>query len=387
MDFSKKLNLDSIWIFLFLVLFPFGQIIRIGILQPIDVIAALGAIYAIFKKYKKPDIFRYFSAFIFIAAFSWVFSVFVFKKPEVLYGLLYLFRFVAYSYFLIYVWNFSRRSLPNRRFLVGSLITISVVSALFGWIQYFAIPSIKPFTIWGWDDHLFRLVGTFLDPGFLGIVIVFGLLTSIFLFFETKERIYLGLSGFLLISLAFTYSRASYLALFGGLLVIFAQLKNLRYFAAIIVAFLILIFLLPTSGNTILRITREFSAIARIDNYKETLAIFGKSPIFGVGYDNLCLARVESLGFLNLQSHACSGSDASLMFILATTGVAGLTTFIWFLYNLLRLSAHYVLVKSLLTALLIHSLFANSFFYSWVLGYVMILISSYPLKLKAKMKA
>ena len=378
MDITKKLNFDSVLIFLFLVLFPFGQIIRIGILQPIDIIAGLGAIFAVARGYKEPEIFKYFKTFIFIAGFSWLSSVFFFKQIELLYGLLYLLRLTAYFYFFLYVWNFGRRSELNRRFLINSLLTISLVSAVFGWVQYFSFPTIKPFTVWGWDDHLFRLVGTFLDPGFLGIIIVFGLILSIYLFFEKKTKAYLPAALFLLVSLAFTYSRASYLAFFAGLLVIFIYFKKLKYFIVTLFVFLVLVFSLPTSGNTILRITREFSALARVDNYKETLTIIESSPIFGVGYDNLCLARAKSLGFLNLKSHACSGSDASVLFVLATTGVVGLIVFVWFIFMVFKSTSQIVLISSTLTALLVHSLFTNSFFYPWVLGYLMILFSLYP---------
>ena len=378
MDISKKLNSDNIFIFLFLVLFPFGQIIRIGLLQPVDVVAGLGALFAIIGRYKEPAIFKHFKTFIFIAAFSWFFSVFFFRQIEVLYGLLYLIRLLAYFYFFIYVWNFAGQSKSNKNFLIGSLLMVSLVSAAFGWIQYFSFPTIKPFTVWGWDDHLFRLVGTFLDPGFLGIIIVFGLLTAIYLFFEKENKLYLAMALFLLVSLAFTYSRASYLAFFAGLFVAFSYFKKLKFFVSAVAVFMALIFVLPTSGNTILKITREFSVLARIDNYRETAVIFKTSPLFGVGYDNLCLARSKQIGYVNLNSHSCSGSDASLLFILATTGVSGLIVFVRLMLAIFKSAGKTVIISSTLTALLVHSLFTNSFFYPWVLGYLAILFSLNP---------
>lgn len=377
MVITKKINFKSIPIFLFLVLFPFGQIIRFGIFHPLDIVAALGATFAILGNYKKPDFFKYFKDFIFVACFSWIFSIILFRRLEVFYGFLYFLRLIAYFYFYVYIWNFRRQSKLKIQFLINSLLIVSLVSAFFGWIQYFSFPEIKPFTVWGWDDHLFRLVGTFLDPGFLGIIIVFGLILSTYLLFEERKSSYYLITIFLFVSLAFTYSRASYLAFLAAFFLLFVRLKRIKYFVFIIFSFLILILLLPTKENSILKITREFSALARIENYKETLYIIKSSPVFGVGYNNLCLARAQFSGFLNLKSHACSGADASILFVFATTGVIGFVVFVWILFKIFQLTKEFIIIGSILTALLVHSLFTNSFFYPWVLGYLMIILSLY----------
>lgn len=377
---SKRLNFNNIFVFLFFVTFPFGQIIRIGILHPMDVIMGLGAFYAIIKRFKKPDFFKYIEGLLIAATFSWIFGSLIFKQIEILYGLLYLLRLFAYSYFFIYVCNFSISSLKNKKLLLDSLLSISVVSAVFGWIQFFKFPDIKPFFAWGWDIHLFRLVGTFLDPTYLGLIIVFGLFTSTIRMIEVKERKYLFLfiTLFLLISLAFTYSRASYLAFFVGL-VFFVWRKNmLKTIIVPSILFILLVYILPTTKNNSIQLFRSFSAIAKIENYQSTLAVFSKSPIFGIGYNNMCLAYQKYIGLQDFSSHACSGSDSSLLFILATTGVAG---FIVFIYSILRIgislsynSYFFILISSFL-ALIIHSLFSNSFFYPWVMGWMMILLA------------
>ncbi len=373
------LDLENLFLFLFLAIFPFGQIIRIGIIQPVDVVAGFGAAVAIVKKFSKPAIFRYFEIFLFIAFFSWIFGAAIFEKVEVLYGFLYLIRLAAYFYFFLYLWNFAKKSLKNKNLLIDSLVLVSVFSAVFGWMQYFAFPSIKPFTVWGWDDHLFRLVGTFLDPTFLGIILVLGALVSMNRFIDTESRGYILTFIFLAISILFTYSRASYLAFFAGLSVIAYHTKIFKKIVLVILAFTILVLALPTKGNTVLKFTREFSAIARIVNYKETLQIFISSPVFGVGWDNLCIARAQKIGYANLNSHACSGSDSSIFFILAATGIAGLLAFIYGLISIagsLKNSFRRVPLSAGFAAVLIHSLFSNSLIYPWVLGYLIILLAA-----------
>jgi hypothetical protein len=377
MDISKRLNLDNIFVFLFLILFPFGQIIRVGIVQPIDVIAGLGALYAVVEKLKQPGIFKDLRFFLLAALFSWILSVFTFRQTAVLYGFLYLVRLAAYFYFLIYVWNFAKKG-NRKKLLLNSLLVLSAVSALFGWVQYFNFPSLRPFMVWGWDEHLFRLVGTFLDPTFLGIIIVFGLCVAMCQYIATKGGGYLLAVMFLLVSLAFTYSRASYLAFVGGLIVIGIYKKKVRKLLYLILGLAFLIVILPISGNTVLRITRGFSAIARIENYKETIRIFALSPVFGVGYDNLCLAKAKLVGYVNFQSHSCSGSDSSLLFVLVTTGIVGFIIFLSTLSKVFRSISHdssFVIFASCFVAALVHSLFSNSLFYPWVMGYVVMLLA------------
>ncbi len=369
MGITKRLNLQNIFIFLFLIVFPFGQIIRIGIIHPVDVVVGLAAIYTIFNKLEKPEVFKYFNNFIVVAIFSWIFSLFIFREVAVLYGLLYLLRLVAYFYFLIYVWNFASNKI-NRDLLVNSLLSLSLISALFGWIQYFWVPDMKPFFTFGWDEHLFRLVGTFLDPTFLGLIIVFGILISIF----KKKWLFVF---FLIISLAFTYSRASYLALFSGLIVSGFYQKNIKNVLFILFGLGVLIAILPTSKNPTIQLFRSFSAIARVDNYKETLTVFKKSPIFGIGYSNVCMARNKFIALESFSSHACSGSDSSLLLILATTGVVGLVSFFYLIFKIrsfLKSDSQFPILYSCFLALMVHSIFSNSLFYPWIMGYMVILL-------------
>ena len=373
----KIFAMKSIFIFIFLAIFPLGQIVRIGILQPIDVIVGAAAIYTIVKKLPRPLVFKYLRNFLFFAVVSWIFSVFAFRQLEVLYGLLYLFRLSAYFYFLIYVWNFVKAGSGNGKLLTSSLLIVSVVSAFLGWIQFAWIPSLKPFMVWGWDEHLFRLVGTFLDPTYLGLIIVFGLLISISLFIETLKKSYLFIVMFLLISLAFTYSRASYLAFFTGSVFMGIYKRKVKMMAFGILTLLALVLLLPTSASQVLRFTRSFSAMARVENYRDAFQVFSKSPVIGVGYDNLCMAYQKYIGLQSFSSHACSGSDSSILFILATTGVVGLMVFVFSIAqisNFLSPGGKTQVLLSTFAALLIHSLFNNSMFYPWIMGWMMVLL-------------
>ncbi len=352
--------MEQIILFAFLILFPFGQIIKIGQINPIDIIVGLGAFWAIIKRYQYP---KYFNDFLLAAIFSYLLSIFIFKNSQVYIGLLYLVRLAAYFYFYIFLTNFK-----DRKLLLNSLLSLSLFSALFGWIQYFHYPDLTSLKYLGWDDHLYRLAGTFLDPGFTSLIIVFGGIIS----FVKKKHL---LTAFFALTLAFTYARAGYAAFVVSLFLASLIFKKFKAFLITLSFFLIVVTLLPKPAGQGVNLARTYSISSRIENYKETLAIFKKSPVFGVGFNNLCLARKIYLNEVNLSSHSCSGSDSSLLLILATTGIVGFMIFsasaLKILFNLKRgFYAKTFLV--IFSAVFVHSLFVNSLFYPWVMGYLAI---------------
>ncbi len=345
--------MEQIILFAFLIIFPLGQIIKIGIVNPIDVVVGVAAFWAIIKNYEKPKIFRHFKNFLYITFFSYVVSVFIFNRPDVFYGLLYFIRLVSYFYFLIFVWNFAKKK-QNAELLKKSLLVVILTSAIFGWIQYFTFPDIKPFTIYGWDEHLFRIVGTFLDPSFLAFILILGIILS-------PSKI---IDVFLTLTLAFTYSRAGYLAFLPA--IIFRK----KYWLAIFLTFFILI--LPRQAGEGVRLERTVSILQRLDNYRETISIIKTAPLVGVGFNNLCMARQKYIGFDSFSSHACSGSDSSLLFIFATVGILGFISFIYLIIKVWGVADS--IFKISLISLGVHSLFTNSIFYSWIMGVMIILL-------------
>ncbi len=113
---------------------------------------------------------------------------------------------------------------------------------------------------------------------------------------------------------------------------------------------------MPGEGT---RLERTSSIFAKIQNYKQGINIFIKNPITGIGYNNIPFLNPQ-----NNQSHSNSGFDSSLLTIAITTGIFGLIFLI--------LGLHYEFIngnlffQSLLLALIIHSLFANSLFYPYI---------------------
>jgi hypothetical protein len=303
-------------------------------------------------------------------------SVAIYEKL-VLTGSLYLLRlysYIAFSYVLFHTIK-SRKALLNQEKLLSALLAVFITTAIIGWLQYFWLPDLRDLKYLGWDDHLYRLTGSFLDPGFTGLILTFGVLLSVCKYKEYKKLSFLSIAAFLAFTVAFTYSRASYLALAAGLLFLFrGSIK--RYVLSAAIVFLLVVVMLPRPEGYGVRLERTHSIIAKAENYTKTSQIIDRYPLFGVGYNNLCAERTlsgedsETFG-----KHSCSGVDSSLLFVLATTGIVGLMTFLVFVKTALKntVGKHKELFVAVVVALAVHSLFLNSIFYAWVMGTLAIL--------------
>jgi hypothetical protein len=379
---KTKAKLIEYLLFAYLILFPFGQILRWEVtagnsivpINPTDLIAVVIFLLGLIGKIQKPPIFKHLKNFIYAAGFSLLVSIGVFKNFSVVFGGLYLLRLISYSYLFLVTWNIIR----DKKRWFGLLLGVTFAVALFGWFQYFFYPDLRALYAWGWDDHLFRLAGTFLDPTFTGIILAFGFILSISSFLFNKKKKLLFLALFFLISVAFTYARAVYLGLLAGSLLVFILKKNLKLVAFTFIIFFAVVLTLPRPSGEGVKLERSYSVYARLTNYQETLAIIGKSPVFGVGYNNLCLARQKYLGDYNPLSHSCSGSDSSLLLVLATTGIVGFLAFLKLLKEVIRSVSKDVYGVAFLgaaAALFLHGFFSNSYFYSWTMGFIALLLA------------
>lgn len=335
-----------------------------------DALVILLAIITLLQKPKFPNWYKYFFYFILFCVFSLVFN---YQLVE-LKSILYLVRLVSYSLVAVFIHNHINDKDKMFKQLLGGieienkLIWLSVIAAVFGWIQYLIWPDLTALKYLGWDDHLLRMVGTFLDPTFLGLIFVLGIILAI-KNNRTKTLF------FLIVSLAFTYSRISYLLL--GLIFLFIKF-NFKTKILLSLVFIVTVLLLPKNIGEGTTLTRTASGNNKLINMEETIKIIKTSPLFGVGYNNICSARQKYLGDININSHSCNGADSSILFLLATTGIIGLILFASFLTKIPN--SQYLTYS--FGAILIHSFFANSFFYPHIMFWLfaMVGISSFDKK-------
>jgi O-antigen ligase len=384
-------KITEVLLFLYLAFYPFGQLTRlplkigefpevnfyltdllVGILGVIGVIRGIRAV----GKKKLPLLAKPMLIFLGITAFSLLVNIPFFEGKEILVGGLYWLRLAAY--FGVYFWiNLSDWSDWSN--LSDLLLVSGGAVAVFGLIQYFAWPDLTSLKYIGWDPHYYRLAGTFLDPNFTGIILV---LTIILLISKFKPSIiHYSLFFILYLSLALTYSRASWLAFLGGVGSWFWLKKRKKGIGAIILIIIIIAItaaVLPRGpGGEGVRLERTSSVLSRVGSWQQALIIAKDKPIFGVGFNTYRYAQ-KKYGFLGEDwqtSHSGGGVDNSFLFVLATSGILGLVGLLGLLGKIFALSFRKSpLVFASLVAILIHSLFNNTLFYPWVMGWLVIIL-------------
>ena len=117
------------------------------------------------------------------------------------------------------------------------------------------------------------------------------------------------------------------------------------------------------------------SAHFRLISWKNTSEISKDNLFLGVGYNAFKKAQVE-YGFLTPDSqkeHSSTGSDSSLLLVLATTGVLGLFIFLIALgYPLVSSKSLFGVVMFI--PLLLQSSFTNSLFFPQILFLLLLVI-------------
>jgi len=340
-----------------IIVFFFGQLLRIelkGFSFPlIDLFIFAIFCLNIFQNLKNKNFKiknKYLLYFLFFAWFSFIFNYFRYHF-DIIKPILYLFRLTFLLSFFVFPPKIDEKI---KKFFY--LIIFSNI--IFGLIQYFFWPNFTYFNSLNWDPHLYRLVSTFFDPTFTALIYLF-LIIIVFLNKKIPLRKTILIISYL--TMALTYSRSSYISFLIAFTFIAYSKKNLKIFIFSSILILSTIFLMPRFEGEGTKLERTSSILAKIENYQEGFNLFLKTPIVGCGYNNLFYVRQIN----NPNSHANSGFDGSLMTILISNGVVGLFFFILGLKTIFIRGN--LTTKTILISVLVHSLFANSLLYPWVL--------------------
>jgi len=151
------------------------------------------------------------------------------------------------------------------------LVGLVGLTAWFGWLQYVLIPDTRVLAVLGWDNHLYRLIGTQFDPNFTGILLVLGWLyvsarwPAAHLPLAWRRLLLLALTG----AIALTFSRASYLA-FGIVLgmsfvygLISGRGRSTKRAIITAILFVLMVVLAPKPGGEGVKLDRTSSVTAR----------------------------------------------------------------------------------------------------------------------------
>lgn len=276
-------------------------------------------------------------------------------------GLQYLLRFAIYSSL-----PFFTKPLFKKSTLHNLIYYLGLVTLMTGLLQYIFLPDVRFLSAWNWDDHYFRIIGSFLDPGFTGLLLVL-----FFTYYISHNHRLLTIFSF--IALALTYSRSSYLAFLVAMGALSFQKKSPLFFAKAVILLVVTIAILPrASQGEGVKLERTSTIQARLINWGQSFQIFSDHPVMGVGFNTYRYAQ-RDYGFLEENkwqvSHAGAGADSSLLFVAATTGMLGLTTYLFYLKHLYK-----ILDTRYFIPILVHSIFLNSLFYPAIMLLMALLI-------------
>lgn len=294
---------------------------------------------------------------------------------------LYIVRFFCYG-----VLFFIAKNTPVLRKKLSVLLLISgTLLLLSGYMQYFLYPSLRNLIYFGWDEHFYRMFGTFFDPNFFGLFLVLFflfVLSKLFALNPQKQNLpfvsYFVLASAIFVGIFLTFSRTALLTLGCGVIVLFWHNHFWKWIVLGLLGIGMVGFvwwsLLPhaTATNTLFRTT---SSDARLGSAKDALTIFMDNPLIGVGFNAYRYAMYRhhfQPGTSIQEDHGASGADSSLLLVLATSGIVGLIAFFFFLWSHVR-----VLVKkrnklglATLISFFIGSFFVNGLFYPLLLVWV-----------------
>lgn len=324
-----------------LVRLPFtqsGAITLTDLLVAITVTTFIIDALLVKKSLKIPKIvFTPFVLFTVSAIASTVAALNFFSPGQIAVSALFLFRFIIY--FLLSVVAYNSISKSSIEKWINALLTIGVIFALLGFLQLVFFSNLSPLQALGWDPHQMRLVSTLLDPNFAGCI--FSILTAISLsyYLYKNRKIYLFCSAVFVIAIIFTFSRSSYLAI----ATVMATIGFVKAPRVLLISVAVFILAFTTIGQVKSRIigalTIDETAAARIESWQKALAIFRENEFLGIGFNTYRYAQA-SYGFFSfdnpLGGHSGAGSDSSILLVAATTGIIGLSLYLYLLINISR---------------------------------------------------
>lgn len=375
----------------FLVFFPLGQIFRIKLAPTLAVVPQdliLGLMFlsvALGVRELKKNILEnkfvlFQLLFIFVGVLSLILNQILYNDISLQVSLSYALRYTA-CLSLVAV-GFLIKDFKN---ISKAILASGTAFLLLGFLQYFLFYDLRPYVFLGWDDHLYRLFSSFFDPNFAG---VFYSIFLIYLAYDIVKKPFVDsypqifIAFFTLVAIFATYSRTALVALFVGVLTICLIKKK---FKILLATFLSIIFFLTIFSDLSiegLNPFRKVSVTNRLIALQETVQIFKKSPLIGVGFNGFRYAQVrysirDRIG-TNL-SNADAGSDNSLLFVFATTGIIGasffIASYIWLFRYLLKLKSEIgIYFAGIVSCIVAGSLFINVLFYIPIMSFAFLLI-------------
>lgn len=310
-----------------------------------------------------------------------------YSMNQFIYGLMYPLRIIHVMCLVIIIYQFIRYYKIDKEKIINYILALYVLVCLIGFFQLVFYPIAadwynvfyKLHCYWATPDpHKNRLLSTYFDPNYLASILIIpvALLVSKLIYEEKnikKTIIYLTLIGLFLITILLTKSRSGIVGLVGviGTLILYYGVKRsipAKVWIALLIGSIVIVYVFFFSGievfERILTFSDDASAQHRFDSWADTLNIFIKYPVMGIGY-NMFGAFQETISTLEYTSASAYGVDSSLLMLLMTTGIVGSIPVFIHLFKVLKPRKRGYLdhaVKQIIIASILMSFFNNLLF-------------------------
>lgn len=314
-------------------------------------------VHSLFKQRTKLKLPKAAIGLIGILLATFLFGIFSVSAYENAVSLMYLVRHSLYLVgFSLTIQHFLKKTISP----IYLNVFFSLVGVI-GMIQYFFYNNLRNLQYLGWDPHLSRVFGQFLDTSLAGAI--YGLIL-IFILFNRKlfsMAVTVLYAICYMLSGLFTYSRGFLVSLLitaiGYSLVI---KRNLKTILITLVAVALFVVLSPKPFGEGVNLFRTSTIESRVTDYEQGFKLWQKSPIVGVGYNRIRYFKPaidsEPLG----KNHAGASFHSSFLIMLVSAGIFGLGAFAYWLWtvgkmgNFAMISAVFLGVYSIFDNILLH---------------------------------
>lgn len=216
---------------------------------------------------------------------------------------------------------------------------LSLVVPVICLLQYVFLPDLRFLQQFGWDPHMYRAVGVFLDPPIVGALLATLFISALY----EKRKVALILNY---MAVVFLYSRSTYLAVFLVIILYLFRRKKWALTAIWVVFFSISVWLAPKtiprySQLESAKIERVSTVLSRRVEIEAGIRAWMSQPIFGIGFNRVAEYKAhhpELYGKEISVSHAASAFHSFWVTQLATTGIMGLILLVYWYVLIIKRS-------------------------------------------------
>jgi O-antigen ligase len=304
-------------------------------------------------------------------------------------GSFYLIRFGLYSLFFSIGYSLIKTDQKWGDVVQICIIGIGFIAVLVGFLQLIFFPNLTSLSSYGYDPHINRLAGAFLDPNFLGAYLSMTYGVCLIKFIQNKNKYLIFLLISFTLAIILTFSRSAWLMFFIINLCAIWFLPKKIIVGIVLIGLLFFLFVPRVQQRLRGGFQVDISASERLSSWNKGIQLFRINPVFGIGFNNIRAVSIENnllKPFTADGGNSGGGVDSSWLLIFATTGLLGGFVFIYWYFKLISQllqkyfkyqQIEYLVLAGILIALFINSQFINSLFYPPIMVCLFLLIGVY----------